>query len=55
MTAMRESPSDVNPTGLGLEVKGITGQIYGMSLLVGEGLSLTETPRNPQINEVILH
>lgn len=26
----RESPSDVNPVGLGLDVKGIKGQIYGM-------------------------
>lgn len=25
-----ESPSDVNPVGLGLDVKGIKGQIYGM-------------------------
>lgn len=26
----QESPSDVNPVGLGLDVKGIKGQIYGM-------------------------
>lgn len=37
---MWESASDVNPAGLGLEVKGIKGQIYGMSLGVGRGLFL---------------
>lgn len=44
----QESPSDVNPVGLGLDVKGIKGQIYGMRVFSPPILSELKQPENPR-------